>query len=326
LSSLLARFAENAFWMARQMERAENLARILDVNESFARDNHGEQDWLPIVQLHADDEAFFARHSEASADATVRFYIIDRQNPNSILQCVWAARENARSLRHLISVEVWSQLNVFYRFVADLRPRDLRLADLSHLCQEIKEGCQLHAGIVQGTLYRDQAAIFYQLGKMIDRADQTTRLLDIKYHRLLPDVTDVGSGIDVSQWNALLRSVAGYHGYRRNHPSGVTPETVAEFILLNPLFPRAVAYCVNEIRQNLTILACDPDLSGVSFEPEGLSDLEALMEQPIRRILSDGLHEYLDLVQINLRRLTDSVSRGFFGAEVQVQSQAQSQA
>lgn len=311
--------------MARQMERAENLARILDVNESFARDSHGEQDWLPIVQLHADDEAFFARHSEASADSTVRFYIIDRQNPNSILQCVWAARENARSLRHLISVEVWSQLNVFYRFVADLRPRDLRLADLSHLCQEIKEGCQLHAGIVQGTLYRDQAAIFYQLGKMIDRADQTTRLLDIKYHRLLPNVTDVGSGIDVSQWNALLRSVAGYHGYRRVRPSGVTPETVAEFILLNPLFPRSVAYCVNEIRENLSILARDPELTGVSFHPEGLGDLEALMAQPIERVLADGLHEYLDLVQINLRRLSDAVARGYFGADLPSPLQLQSQ-
>lgn len=325
MSSLLARFAENAFWMARQMERTENLARILDVNESFARDNHGEQDWLPIVQLHADDEAFFARHGEASADATVRFYIIDRQNPNSILQCVWAARENARSLRHLISVEVWSQLNVFYRFVADLRPRDLRLADLSHLCQEIKEGCQLHAGIVQGTLYSDQGAIFYQLGKMIDRADQTTRLLDIKYHRLLPRVSDVGSGIDVSQWNALLRSVAGYHGYRRVRPSGVTPETVAEFILLNPLFPRSVAYCVSEIRRQLDILSRDPELVGIQVRTDGLSELEALMTQPIQHVLASGLHEHLDRVQINLRRLTDAVAHGYFGANIQPQSQSQEQ-
>ncbi|MEX0694436.1 MAG: alpha-E domain-containing protein, partial [Rhodospirillales bacterium] len=205
MNNLLARFAENGFWMARYMERTENLARILDVNESFSRDRLGEQEWLPIVNLHADEEAFFKRYPEATADAVIEFYTIDRENPNSIVQMVWSARENARSLRHLISIEMWSQLNVFYKYVSELDSRDLRLADLSHLSQDIKEGCQLHTGIVEGTTFRDQGWMFYQLGKMIDRADQTTRLLDIKYHRLLPSVADVGSPIDVSQWNALLR-------------------------------------------------------------------------------------------------------------------------
>ena len=120
MNNLLARFAENGFWMARYMERTENLARILDVNESFARDKLGEQEWLPIVNLHADEESFFKRYPEASADAVIEFYTIDRENPNSIVQMVWAARENARSLRHLISIEMWSQLNVFYKYVSDL--------------------------------------------------------------------------------------------------------------------------------------------------------------------------------------------------------------
>lgn len=301
--------------MARQMERVENLARILDVNESFARDNHGEQEWLPIVQLNADEEAFFARNVEASADATVHFYLIDRENPNSVIQCVWAARENARSLRHLLSIEVWSQLNVFYRFVADLRRRDLRLTELSHLCQEIKEGCQLHAGIVEGTTYRDQGHTFYQLGKFIDRADQTSRMLDIKYQRLLPRVSEVGSAIDVSQWNALLRSVAGYHGYRRVHASGLTPESVAEFILLNPVFPRSVVFCVRQIRHYLDVLARDPELTEVSCDVTSLEALEALNALPIKTILSNGLHEHLDQVQINLIGLSNAIAVAYFGAD-----------
>lgn len=315
MHSLLARFAANQFWMARYVERAENLARILDVNESFARDGYGEQDWLPIVHLYGDEEDFFARHRQATADAVIDFYILDRKNPNSILYSVWAARENARSLRHLISIEVWTQLNVFYKHVTELRPRDLRLADLSHLCQEIKEGCQLHTGIFEGTTYRDQGWVFYQLGKMIDRADQTTRLLDIKYQRLLPRVTDVGSPFDVSQWNALLRSVAGYHGYRRVRPSGMTPETVAEFILLNPSFPRSVACCVREIDNYLDLLGNTPELANVSFEPEGMTELEAQMTYTIEQAIDEGLHEYLDRVQINLQSLASAIAKSYFGAE-----------
>jgi len=325
LSSLLARFAENIFWMARYMERAENLARILDVNESFARDRSGAQDWLPIVQLHNDDEEFFARHKQATSDSVVNYYIIDRKSLNSILYSVWAARENARSLRHLISVEVWSQLNVFYNFVRDLRPRHLRLAELSPLCQKIKEQCQLHTGIIEGTTYRDQGWIFYQLGKMIERADQTTRLLDIKYHRLLPASADVGSAIDVSQWNALLRSVAAYHGYRRVHPSGMTPATVAGFILLNHGFPRSVATCTDTIRDLLRELARDRELAGVTLDQTALHVLESIVSIPIDQAINSGLHEHLDGMQVALQALVNALATVYFDSEEEYLTQSQSQ-
>ena len=317
MSSLLARFAENIFWMARYMERAENLARILDVNESFARNRSGVQDWLPIVQLHNDEAAFAKRHDEATADAVVNFYIIDRDNPNSIVQSVAAARENARSVRHLLSIEVWSQLNVFHNYLRDLRPRHLNLAGLSQLCQKIKEGCQLHTGIVEGTTYRDQGWVFYELGKMIERADQTTRLLDIKYHRLLPSAADVGSPIDVSQWNALLRSVAAYHGYRRVHPRGMTPRTVADFLLLNRGFPRSVATCERTIRDLLMELAADPELSEVSLDSSALSKLEALVSISIDDAIAAGLHEHLDQIQIAIQELAAALAMIYFDTELE---------
>ena len=140
--------------MARYMERAENLARILDVNETFARDAQGANDWLPILKLHRDEEAFFERYKRATSENVVRFYILDAENPNSIIYSVKAARENARSIRHLISLETWTQLNVFYNWVDSLPDRNLRLTELSRLCGRIKEGVQLHSGIVTGTLYR----------------------------------------------------------------------------------------------------------------------------------------------------------------------------
>jgi uncharacterized alpha-E superfamily protein len=222
--------------MARYMERAENLARILEVNETFARDERGANDWLPILKLHRDEESFFERYKKATSQDVVRFYIIDAENPNSIFSSVRAARENARSIRHLISLETWVQLNVFYNWVAGLTKRNLRLSEISRLCTRIKEGVQLHSGIVTGTLYRDQVWSFHRLGVFTELADQVTRLIDIKYHALLPSWKDVGSPVDIAQWNALLRSASAYHGYRRVFPSGMTPTTVAGFILLNPRF------------------------------------------------------------------------------------------
>ena len=237
--------------MARYMERAENLARILEVNETFARDARGANDWLPILRLHRDEESFFERYKKATSENVVRFYILDPENSNSIRSSIQSARENARSIRHLISLETWVQLNVFYNWVASMTPRSLRLSELARICSRIKEGVQLHSGIVTGTLYRDQVWSFYRLGVFTELADQVTRLIDIKYHALLPSWKDVGSPIDIAQWNALLRSASAYHGYRRVYPSTMTPTTVAGFILLSPRFPRSLTHCVLNIESTV---------------------------------------------------------------------------
>ncbi len=310
--SLLSRFAENHFWMARYVERAENLARILDVNETFARDNAGTQDWLPIVQLHADEEAFFAKHKEATAKAVVHFYIADRDNPDSIYRTIHMARENARSLRHLISIEVWTQLNVFDDWLRGLKRRDYDLMRLSPLCARIKELCQQHTGIAEGTLYRDQAALFYELGKQIERADQLTRLVDIKYHRLLPKADDVGSPIDVSQWNALLRSAAAYQAYRRHHPSGMTPEQVANFLLFDPGFPRSLRTCVAEMRGRVERLAAHPALEGAKPSPDALQRLERRAGSSIETAVEQGLHEFLDETQVDLIAFGEDLADAYF--------------
>jgi uncharacterized alpha-E superfamily protein len=243
---LLARYADCIFWLARYIERAENLARILDVNETFSRDSRGGQNWRSIVQLNSDEERFFAVHDTASVHSIVNFYVIDSDNSTSIVSAIHYARENARTLRPLISTEMWVQLNMFYNQLAALSAADLAPGNLATLFATIKEACQTHTGITEGTFFRDQGWYFYQLGRYIERADQTTRLLDIKYHLLLPSPSDVGSPVDVSQWNALLRSAAGYHAYRRLHAASTTPARVAGFMLLNTAFPRSVHHCVRE--------------------------------------------------------------------------------
>ena len=223
MRDLLSRYAEAAFWMARYIERAENLARILDVNETFSRDSQGGQNWLSVLQLYDDQKRFFERHGEAGGEAVIRFYVLDRDNRGSIVSNVRMARENARALRPLISTEMWTHLNMFHNRLGELRPEDVTEHRLARLCTLVKESCQAHTGITEGTFHRDAGWDFYQMGRMIERADQTTRLLDVKYHLLLPSAADVGSPVDVSQWNALLRSASAYHAFRRVQPSGMDP-------------------------------------------------------------------------------------------------------
>jgi uncharacterized alpha-E superfamily protein len=311
---LLARYADCIFWLARYVERAENLARILDVNETFSRDSRGAQNWRSIIQLNSDDDRFFADGRKLLAQSVLRFYVIDGDNPTSIVSAIHAARENARTLRPLISTEMWVQLNIFYNRLVDLGPADLSPGRLSALFATIKEACQTHTGITDGTFFRDQGWYFYQLGRYIERADQTTRLLDIKYHLLLPSASDVGSPTDVSQWNALLRSAAGYHAYRRLHAASTTPARVAGFLLFNQAFPRSLHHCVREAARLLGDVKSRYSLRGGNDAAEELDRLRAVLGTlTIDEILRAGLHEFLDVIQRQLIAVSRDLGVAFFG-------------
>jgi uncharacterized alpha-E superfamily protein len=301
--------------MARYMERAENLARILDVHETFSRDSRGAKNWMSIVQLNADEKRFLSRYESATAQNVVNFYVLDTQNPTSIVSAIRSARENARTLRPLISTEMWTQINVFYNKLLSLGPSDIAPHNLTRLCNMVKEACQAHTGITEGTFYRDQGWYFYQLGKYLERADQTTRLLDIKYHTLLPCADGVGSPLDVSQWNAVLRSTAGYHAFRRVYPRGMTPAAVAGFMLYNESFPRSVTTCVRQIDGLLVRLKSRYILKGGSKAMERVDEIQAaLHSRPIEDVIKTGLHEYLDWLQLHLNDVTQEISKAFFGA------------
>jgi uncharacterized alpha-E superfamily protein len=324
---LLARHAECIFWLARYVERAENLARILDVNASFARDRRGTQEWLPVLQLNADEARFTAAYAAPTAEAILRFYVTDRANPTSIAGAIATARENARALRPLISTEMWAQLNVFHRWLNELGPTAFAPGSLTRLLGRIKEACQTHTGITDGTLHRDQTSYFYRLGRFIERADQTTRLIDIKYHALLPRPTDVGSAADLGQWDVVLRSAAAHHAYLRVVPGGVTPAGVAGFLLLHPYFPRAVAFCVSEANRVLGVLRSRHGLSGGTAAAESLGGLHAsLGAVSIQEVIAGGLHEFLDRVQSQLIAATNDLSAAFFGQAPPMPSQTQYQA
>ncbi|WP_422366456.1 alpha-E domain-containing protein [Pelagibius sp.] len=314
MSRLLSRYAEAIYWMARYIERAENLARILDVNETFSRDSRGWQNWQSILQLYRDEERFSELHEEADADRVLYFYTLDQSNPTSIISVVNAARANARTLRPLISTEMWIQLNIFSNTIRRLKREELTEPRLARFCNSVKEACQTHTGITEGTFYRDEGWFFYQIGRCIERADQTTRLLDVKYHLLLPKEESVGSPFDVSQWNAVLRSAAGYHAFRRVYPSGLNQNAVGSFLLFHSQFPRSVRACVREIDTRLTELRSRYRLKGGSKALEELDELcAALDETNMDEVVSRGLHEFIDWIQVRLIRTHAELGTAFFG-------------
>ncbi|MEQ8818112.1 MAG: alpha-E domain-containing protein [Thalassobaculum sp.] len=311
---LLARYADCSFWLGRYMERAESLARILDVNLHFSRDSRGSQNWRSIVQLNADEERFDEAYDVASYANVVHFYVLDRDNPSSIISTIRAAKENARALRPTISTEMWSHLNVFNNTLSALTSDDLKYSELSRVCAMIKEECQTHTGITEGTFFRDQTWYFYLIGREVERADQTSRLLDIKYHLLLPPNQAVGSPVDVSQWNAMLRSVAGYHAFRREHPRGMSPKQVAAFLLFNMSFPRSIALCLSEIDGHLHRLRSGFGLRAGASAMEILDETRAaLADHSPDTVIQFGLHQFSDYVQRQLIAVTAAVRAEFCG-------------
>jgi uncharacterized alpha-E superfamily protein len=192
---------------------------------------------------------------------------------------------------------------------------ETRRPDVSQICEFLKEGCQFHTGITEGTFFRDQGWAFYSIGKYLERGDQTSRLVDIKYHTLLPAVTDVGGAQDVNQWHALLRAAAGYHAFRRVYPSGMTPAAVAGFLLLNHSFPRSIVQSVHQIEVYLTQLGSGYGLRNANVVLEQLDDLRAaVMDQSIEQILNRGLHEFLDWVQLQFIGLAAAMADSFWRA------------
>jgi uncharacterized alpha-E superfamily protein len=310
---LLARSAENLFWLGRYLERAENLARILEVNATFDRDAQGMQNWLPVLRLHWDEARFHAAHSAVSTDAVLHFYVLDRENPTSIVSAITYARSNARTLRPLISREMWSQLNIFYNWLSTLDRQVLAPGRLTRHLAEIEEACQTHTGITEGTFHRDQGWAFYWIGRYIERADQTTRLLDIKSQVLQARPSGETTSIDLAQWNALLRSAAAYHPYRRVRSATVTPEGIAGFLLLDPGLPRSVLHCTHEVDRLLAELRSHYEVSAGDTAVDEVRALRAqLRDLAGRELLGDGLHELLDLVQRRLTAVTQHLSAEFF--------------
>lgn len=312
-SALLSRDAEGLFWLARYLERVENTARLIDVAQSFESPGFEAETWLGLLQINADEESFLARGFTPNALHVKSFYLLDKSNNTSIPACLEAARTNARTLRPLISTEMWKQLNVFHRYVSRITEDDLQGDSLSRLCTKIREEVQAYTGITEGTLYRDQGWYFHEIGRYLERADQTTRMLDIKYTAILPRSGEEKRVADLTQWNAVLRVAAAYYHFKRLVRAEFSAEDVVQFLLRDLSGARSVLLCVRQVEAHLGHLRRHYGLACVTESLERVEVLNALLSgKPLGHILATGLHEYLDLVQIHLQELAGAIGRAFF--------------
>jgi len=305
---LVARHAESAMWLARYVERIENLARLLDVTKTFADD---DSDWLSLLRINGDVGAFFNRYAAPGHDSVARFYLLDSDNPTSVQAAIAAARENARTLRALISTEMWLQLNRFRGQICALTEADVAPQHLSSVCAMLKDGTQAHTGITEGTFYRDQCWHFYMIGRYLERADQTTRLLDTRFNRLAPEQRG-DAEIDAGEWHALLHAAAGYHAYRREHPHGYKVHEVAGFLLANTAFPRSIRLNLAQLEWHLTQLRLRYHLRGGSAALERVDDLNtSLTHTAVDGLIARGLSPFLDWIQRDIAVLHNDIVQGF---------------
>jgi uncharacterized alpha-E superfamily protein len=312
---MLSRVADSIYWMSRYIERAENVARFIDVNQSLMLDQPGGEQWEPLVTTTGDLDLFRSRYPEPTGENVVRFLAFDPEYPSSILSCLRAARENARSVRPVISSEMWLQVNTFYLLVQEAASGPL--AALGHeFFREVKKASYLFSGITDATMSRDEGWHFARMGRLLERADKTSRVLDVKYYLLLPSLADVGTPLDELQWAALLRSTSALGMYRRRHHR-ISPERVVEFLLLDPAFPRSVHYCVLRSEESLHAITGTPVGEVGDGAEQRLSELRGeLSRARVEDVIRAGLHEFVDAVQVKLNRVGDAIRVSLFAERV----------
>jgi len=309
---MLSRVAESLFWMSRYVERAENVARFVDVNLNLMLEvTSTEQQWLPLVATTGDYELFKKKYGEPTQDSVIRFLTLDEENPNSILSCLRAARENARSTREITSSEMWEQLNTFYLFVADAAARSDTISDLHSFFARIKDGSHTFCGITDATMTHGAAWHFMRMGRMIERADKTSRILDVKYFILLRTAHEVGSPIDEIQWAAVHRSASAFEMYRKRH-GRITPKNIVQFLMLDNEFPRALRFCLNSAQDSLHAISKTP-LGQLSSSPERLLGqlCSELANISVETIINGGIHEYIDKLQESLNDIGAGIYETF---------------
>ncbi|MEA5499568.1 alpha-E domain-containing protein [Limnoraphis robusta Tam1] len=315
---MLSRVASSVYWLNRYVERAENIARFVDVNRNLLLDSPSglEQQWQPLVLITADLELFEERYGQATAENVIQFLTFDASYPNSILSCLKAARENARSIREIISSEMWEQVNEFYMMVRDAA-NGKNPYDLPEFFYKVKLNGHLFAGIMDATMSHNECWHFGNIGRLLERADKTSRILDVKYYILLPSVQDVGTTLDEIQWIALLKSTSAYEMYRkRQKRHQITPYGVVEFLILDREFPRSIQYCFIHAEQSLHQITGTH--SGTWHNPaeRELGRLRSELDYlSIDEITEIGLHEFLDNLQRRINLIGDKMFETFFALE-----------
>lgn len=312
---MLSRVANHIYWLGRYLERAENYARFIDVNFNLMQDLPLDlkEQWQPLIAATGDLKSYLENHKAFSRDQVLFFLSFDENNPNSMINTIYHARENARIIRDSLSKETWEEVNELYYMIKHGAEKKMwKKEDPRTFFEQIKNQILLIYGIADNTVARTEGWFFRQLGQFLERADQTSRILDVKYHILLPSTEVVGTPLDFLHWMALLKSVTGFNSYRRIY-GNIDPAGVVEFMVLNKYFPRSIYYCLKEAESCL--LAISGNLSGgyQNSAEKAMGELRSKLEYAeVGEIITIGLHEYLDNLQIKINHISNHVNENFF--------------
>lgn len=315
---MLSRVADSLYWLARYIERAENNARILDVNLQVTLDSDHSgtdaerRDWQPILATLEDLKLFNSLYAVINAQSVCEFVTFAKENPNSIWSCVAAARENARTVREYISSEMWERINHFYLWLQSPDARELHMTSGIDFFRQVVDHAHQFHGTTDATLTHGDGWNFIQIGKFLERADSASRILDLKYHILLPSEEEVGGNVDTVQWQAVLRSCSAFEAFRKIYIGQVRPWRVAEFIILHDSFPRSIRFCVNAVDEALHRISSS-ERSQFSSEAERQAGrlCSELTYTTISEIFECGLHEYLDATQLRLQEIAAAMHQQY---------------
>ena len=317
---MLSRVANSLYWMSRYIERAESIARLVDVNLQLLLDFRSLDDdalaahWLPIVQSSGDEELFLRLHPRTNGQTVTQFLVFQTENSNSIVSSIGQARENARMVRDQITVELWEEINRLYLFLNSARAGKLWRESPSDFFHTIKNGSLLLQGLTDATVVRNEGWFFTQAGRYLERADKTSRILDVRHASLPPKgaPTAAPTQAEALGWAAVLRSCSAWDAYKALHGAEVQPALVAEFLLLSDDFPRSVRFCVRRLDQALR------SISGVA-EGRFCNDAEKLAGRLLAEfqfstsddIFDIGLHHYIDVAQAKLNAIGEALFQAY---------------
>ena len=312
---MLSRTASQLYWLSRYMERAESMARILDVAFTVSLQPthaHKRLDWMAPMTITNTMDAYRHRYgNNVQGDQVLDFLVFDVENPSSIWNSLRAARENAHAVRGKIPAELWESINATWLEMRNHTPASMRQMGVSSFFEWIKERSHMFRGVTYSTMRRDDSFRFQRLGTFIERADNTARILDVKYHLLLPSVTGVGSAADYYQWSALLNSVSGLVAYRSIYRDVITPRNVADLLLLREDMPRSLHTCLSEIQ---AILPYIEGPAGSQAKRRAAELHAGLRWGDIEHIFAIGLHEYLEEFLVSINELAHCIHTAYWEA------------
>jgi uncharacterized alpha-E superfamily protein len=311
---MISRVAEHCYWMARYLERAENTARILEVNQTLLLDLQVpiEEQWTPLLIISGIHEY----EEPPTAENVQDFMTWDTDNPFSIVTSLWWARENARIIREVISAEMWERMNYYHLWLQKAESRELFHSNRGEFYAQIRRINQLLSGISNATMSHSEPWQFVRLGRSLERASQTARILDVKYHTLLPKVEDVGTPIDNAHWMAILMSCSAYEPFHKNAWAMTeTANAVVEFLMFDDDFPRSVHHCLSSCQRSLRAIAGYSSTNPIHITPadEQVNTLlEWLDSRGVKQVMAEGLHESLTHVVDGTHEIGNAIMSTYF--------------